>query len=156
MHISNLNVLFPKQFDKHCHMNRNTFCHFCRFYSPSIHKLVIHLRYCLSLKQQAYISLPSSAETIKHNDQEITVKVKIKLESFSQVYSGAVYSLYNLKQFKNTNRQILTKHIPSQMGYYISSTTESFNQTPKHYREYNADKMFVTSLSRKFRHKCRL
>ena len=44
------------------------------------------------------------------------------------------------------NRKILTKHIPSQFGYYISSTIDSFSHTPVHYRGHNADKMFVDSL----------
>ena len=79
MYISNFKALFSRQFDSHRNINRSTFCHFCRFHSPNVHKFIIHLRYCLSLKKQAYISLPQPTKTITLNEEKITIPNKIKV-----------------------------------------------------------------------------
>ena len=136
-YINKFNALFSQQFDKHRNINRSNYCHFCLYHSPSIEKLILHLKYCLSLDKQAQVKLPSSTKEVTIDGIKTTKPNKIKFENISKGVQApfAVYADFETIQIplldeSDNNRKFLSKHVPSQFAYYITSTIPDFSYSP--------------------------
>ena len=149
--ITNFNSFFS-DYLKDTHSSRNRICHFCRTKTSSIKVFINHIRFCLSLEKHAFVKLPSPTKTIK--DETIPNIIKFKNISNGVKVPFVVSADFETIQIptiktpktESSDRKYLTKHVPTQFGYYINSSISTYNHKPVIYTGNNADKIFIDKL----------